>query len=224
LSQKPTNARLASTVVKALREAEVNSINFQYMGTTINGKSVNFLVTGMRYSAVADLVATGRITCNLLGSSSSGSLPKGNIVVATYVPTSGSQGGYAADQFLFPSESFGEYSGSEKATIVHEATHAIHDVFLMTNCLAIEDEATAWLGQALYMRLTPHTLSVGGMLIGGPMDEALKVADKMLASKSRSQTQSLYPNDLQLLKHTIAIEYGFVGGKAGIQSVYDGVP
>jgi hypothetical protein len=218
-----TNARLASSVVKTLREAEVRSINFQYAGTTINGSSVEFVVTGMRYSVVADAVEKGRITCNLLRSSRSDDLPQGNIAVAQYVPSAGDKEGYSPDQFLFRRESFGEFLGAEKATIVHEATHAIHDVYLAKNCLAIEDEATAWLAQALYMRFTPRPVGGGAMLIGGPLDEALKLADKLIATGFGRVTRPVYAPDLQPLKHAIAVEYGLVGGKAGIQSVYDGV-
>ena len=224
MSQKPNNRRLAATVVKTLREAEVGGINFAYKGSTVNNKSVEFIVTGVRYSVVADLVEKGRIVCNLLKSSRSLGLPRGNVAAASYVATSGNEYGDFPDQMLFPTESYGEYSGYEKSVIIHEATHAIHDMFLRQNCLAIEDEATAWLAKALYMRLTPRTTGSGGMLIGGPLDVALKIADKMIAAGFGGRTQPLYPPDIQFLKNTIAVEYGLVGGKAGIQSAYDGVP
>ena len=149
-----TDAELARNVAKVLREAAgLRNTAFQYK---------NFVVTGIRYGVIADLVDAGRIACSV-GTPSSANLPGGSRAVAEYVASPGSRGGHAPDQFILPRSNFGEFIGNERMTIVHEAAHAIHDVFLAMPCLAIEDEATAWLAQAFYLRTSNSSFSLGGL-------------------------------------------------------------
>src|SRR4030095_10804716 len=89
-----------------------------------------------------------------------------------------------ANTMLFSREDFGTSKVSEEITIVHEATHAIFDLFAKSKddrTLSIDDESAAVLASALYIRLCDKNPGNFTMFIDGPEDEALKLADKMIA-------------------------------------------
>jgi hypothetical protein len=209
-----TNLELAQTVVKVLREAATLHLDFQYK---------DFGVTSMRYSVMADYVQQGRIACNV-GVPKLAGYSAGSFARALCVPSAGNEENPPPDQIRLPRENYGEFSGREKMDIVHEATHAIHDVFLARSVLAIEDEATARLAQALYIRKSANTFSLGGMLVDGPLDRALTLADRIISNNVGNRTFQLHEPDVQMLKHAVALEYNYLDGRAGILSVYDGVP
>ena len=201
---------LAATVSRVLSHPAIWYINFEMSG---------LVVTGQRYRMVAQAVESGRITCEV-GVEQSKDLPRGSVTVGLYVPE--------YDQFRFPYENFGSAAGSEKLTIVHEATHAIFDLFSAkeTRVLAIDNETAACLSAALLSRISEMSFG-GGMTIGGSTDEALKVADTILAEtgdflKDR-RTYTVQPWTTTKLRHAIAVDWNLLDGRAGIVDIFNGV-
>lgn len=212
---KPS-AKLARTVLDVLQHPGIKAINF-----CLNDK---LTVTGTRFGVVRKKILEGRITCTV-GVSQVGVL-EGSVARAQYVPGEGTADKLAPNQFRFPHENYGTDFGHEKVTIVHEATHAIFDVFMPgDSALAIDNEAAAFLAAALFVRNSQYSFG-GGLLIGGPEEEALHLADRMMTDMERfdySGTYMLWPSDLSRLRNAVAQEYGLTGGKATIVDLFDGV-
>ncbi len=192
------NPVLKNTVMSVLREQAAWSFNFQYN---------EFLVRGERYQTVVMLLSQDRITCEI-GVPQNDATSTGTKVVAKYDPNK--------HVFRFPSETYGSNSnlGDEKRTIVHEATHAMHDVFLQRRCAALDDEATGWLAGALYTRLKDNLKPQNEIIkftppveIGGAMDTSLKLADKILAATKFPEVAHLHDGDMVDLKAAIADLY-----------------
>jgi hypothetical protein len=204
------NKVLAATVSKVLSHPAIWFINFEMNG---------LVVTGQRYRMVAQAVESGRITCEV-GVGQSKDIPSGSVTVALYDPD--------RDQFRFPYENFGAVGGREKLTIVHEATHAVFDLFSAkeTRVLAIDDEAAACLSTALLSRISELSFG-GGILIGSSTDEALKVADIILAETGDFQrdrrTYFVRPSTITKLRQAIAVDWNLLDGRAGIVDIYNGV-
>lgn len=129
----------------------------------------------------------------------------------------------------FPNDHYGSGPGSERFDIVHEATHALFDCFYGkpagTLILAVEDEAATFLAEAIYSLLPGKVNFWSGTLIpGDPIDEALKVAEKIMAIpgafNSGSPPYHVPSADLISLRSSIQTAYKLLGGAAGIQHLY----
>ena len=204
---------LAKTVADILRDATIQKVRFVLSG---------LWVFGFRYERVLDAVQKGNISCEV-GVPPNQHLPAGYAAKCRYDPDT--------HRLLFPRENYGLSPGTETFDIVHEATHASFDYFYGRRggfyVSAIEDEAAAFLAQAIYSRISPKLWS-GVIFPGDPIEEALKVADKIMAIpgvfREDRPPYHVPPADLMALRGSIQTAYQFVGGAAGIQHVYNGVP
>lgn len=134
------------------------------------------VVTGVRYSVVRQAIQSGKITCT-----------------AGPVPDADGRAGYVTQAkylirqniLAFPSENFASYRGDEMCTVVHEATHAMCDVFAKSKedkILAIRDEACATLAEMLFYRLSGVKHAPSGLKeVGSASYAALKLADVILS-------------------------------------------
>jgi hypothetical protein len=210
------NQVLAATATSVLTHPAIMSVNFELSG---------LLVTGMRFQAVVHAIAAKKITCEV-GVRPDPNLPAGSFAEALYDPKPSPR------QLCFPNEQYGSISGREKFNIVHEATHAMFDCYYGNasgkQILAIDDEAAAWLAEAWYSRVSPFFWG-GPIIQGDPLDEALKLVDKIRAvlsasGSNSSRTYTVPPSDATQLRESVKILYNLVAGKAGIVDVYYGLP
>jgi hypothetical protein len=221
-----TNQKLANTVLRILRQPGIWKMGFQLGG---------LVVTGMRYSMVAKAVADGSIECRAVDQFES----QGRDALAPGMVT---EARYKADlnAMLFSSENYGTTGKArEERTILHEATHAMFDLFANSQderTLAIDDESAAVLAEALYIRLCDKDPGNFTMFIDGPQDEALKLADKMMAEtgdfERDRRTYSLRPEQTQKLRNAVAQDWhftqymgsdGYLTDASGTQYIYNGV-
>lgn len=219
-----TNQKLVQTVLRILRQPGVWKIGFDLAGLT---------VTGMRYSMVAKAIEDGKIECRAVDkfeSQGKDALAPGMVTVATYKAE--------LNAMLFSREDYGSKI-SEERVIFHEATHAIFDLFAKSSddrTLAINDESAAVLAEALYLRCCDKNPGNFAMFIDGPQDEALKLADKMMAEtgdfERDKRTYFLKPPQTQKLRAAVAEDWhftkyigsdGYPTDATGTQYVYDGV-
>jgi hypothetical protein len=209
------NQVLAATVTRVLTHEAIMSVNFE-----LNG----LVVTGVRYQAVVRAIAGGKITCEV-GVAQDPNLPAGSFAECLYDQKPSPR------QLRFPNEQYGSSSGREKFNIVHEATHALFDCYYGNaagkQILAIDDEAAAWLAEALYSRISPFMWG-GPIIQGDPLDEALKLADKIMAVPGmfgrNSRTYTVPPADATQLRDSVKILYSLQDGRAGIVDVFYGMP
>ncbi len=223
-----SNQTLVSTVFNVLSQPQLWKINFE-----LNG----LLVTGVRFSMVAAAVLQGTIGCESRDSftpSPGQALPAGSKIGAIYESP--------IDLMLFPRDDFGKDNVFEKSVILHEATHAMFDLFAKTGndeVLAIDDESAAVLVQALFMRLlndNKGAIHRFSMMIDGSGEHALKLADKMMSEtgdfEKNRRTYTLKSEQTKDLRAAVAKDWGFTrrndpdGGytdSSGIRYIYDGV-
>ena len=217
--------KLANTVTRILRQPGIWKIGFD-----LNG----LCVTGQRFALVAKAIADGTIACESVDSFKPqvGGLAPGMVTAARY--------DIAANTMLFSREDYGTFKVSEEISIVHEATHAIFDLFAKSKddrTLSIDDESAAVLASALYIRLCGKSPGNFTMFIGGPEDEALKLADRMIAEtggfEKDKRTYFLKPQQIQKLRTAVAKDWNFVKkppeadgsvtDSSGTQYIYNGV-
>jgi hypothetical protein len=183
---------------------------------------------------VAKAIEEGKIECHAVDKFAS----QGKDELAAGMTTAAR---YSADlnAMMFSREDYGSKKVKEEFTIVHEATHAIFDLFAnSTNerTLAIDDEAAAVLAEALYIRLCDKPPGNFAMFIDGPQDEALKLADKMMAEtgdfERNKRTYFLKPLQTEKLRNAVAIDWhftkyigsdGYPTDATGTKYIYNGV-
>lgn len=220
-----TNRNLVETVLGVLEHPGIWKINFE-----LN----RLVVTGMRYSMVARAIREGKISCEAVTELKSrpGDKPApGTITEARYDELK--------NVMLFKSEKYGNTS-TEKAVILHEATHALFDLFANTKedrVLGIDDESAAVLAEALYLRLcVTGSLGSYAMVVNGHEELALKLADEMMAETGNFEkdrrTYFLKQEQIEKLRMAVARSWnmvkkvlpdGTVDDRSGAQSIYDGV-
>src|SRR5262249_10480494 len=154
----------------------------------------------------AQAITQGKIECQVVDqfkSQGKDALAAGMVTAARYMADT--------NAMLFSRADYGQSKVSEECTIVHEATHAIFDLFANSTddrTLAINDESVAVLAEALYLRLCDKPPGSFAMFIDGPQDEALKLADKMMAETGNverdKRTYSLQPQQTQKLRDAVA--------------------
>jgi hypothetical protein len=220
-----TNQTLAKTVARILRQHGMSKMGFQLGG---------LVVTGMRYSIVAKAVEEGKIECRVVNEfkpQTSDQLAPGMVTVAEYKSD--------LNAMLFSREDYASVRPSEERVIVHEATHAMFDLFANTQddrTLAIDDESAAVLAEALYLRLCDRPAGNFAMFIDGPQDEALKLADKMMAEtgdfERDRRTYFLKSQQTEKLRAAVARDWhftkyigsdGYETDATGTQYIYNGV-
>src|SRR5262249_52321184 len=125
-----TNRILAARTAGILRHPGLMRLGFD-----LNG----LCVTGIRYIAVAQAIEAGRIACEAVDTmpvTPGQRLAPGTRVAALYSPE--------RNTMYFPREDYGQTSGYERTTILHEATHALFDLLARTDedrVLAVDDES-----------------------------------------------------------------------------------
>jgi hypothetical protein len=213
-----SNQTLKSTVLQILRQADLWKINFELHG---------LLVTGVRYSVIAAAVEQGSISCEAVSTFQviPGHEPEAGMVV-------GAQYDIPKNTILFPSQDYGSLNIYEKSVIVHEATHAIFDMFAKTSSdevLGIYDETAAVLAQSLYLRhftiqakdsaeweklntnqiYAEHRFS---MTIDSSGDHGIKLANKLVAAGKvqNGRTYTVTDEESKELRAAVAKEWGFV--------------
>jgi hypothetical protein len=215
---------LSNTVTRILRQPGIQKIGFSLNGIT---------VTGQGYTMVAQAIADGRINCQTVDNIA----PQGKLAAGMTV-----EARYTADTnvMLFQRADYGSNSVSEERTIVHESTHAMFDLMAKSKNarqLSIDDESAAVLAEALYTRLCDKRVGGFRMVVEGPQDEAMKVADNMMAERGNFETdRSLYilkADDIKMLRDAVAMDWNFtrvVDSKGNITDnrgalyIYNGVP
>ncbi len=220
-----TNKKLKETVLSVIEHPGVWKINFE-----LNG----LVVTGRRYSMVARAIREGKIFCNSVAEFKSVpgvELAAGMVTTARYKEVQ--------NTMLFRGEDYGK-TNIERATIFHEATHALFDLFANTTedrVLGIDDESAAVLAEALYHRLCGVGSSIGyGMTMNGHEQLALELADKMMAEtgdfEKDRRTYFLKPYQIEKFRMAVARSWnmvkkvlpdGTVNDSSGQLSIYDGV-
>jgi hypothetical protein len=168
----------------------------------------------------------------------SGAITRGKITCEVGVPPNPNhRAGYHAEcrykpenrQLRFPNEQYGSITGPETFNIVHEATHAAFDCRYGnpagTQILAMDDEAAAFFAQAIYSRISPYSWS-GTIVEGDPIDEALKLADRIMHSPGPVSHPPYWVPEQELDQLLLSIQgpYDLQGGKAGITHIYYGLP
>jgi hypothetical protein len=220
-----SNQTVVATALRVLRRPGIWNIGFDLHG---------LCVTGQRYAMVAKAIEEGAIKCEVAGKLDPDKgqvLAAGMAIAARYVPD--------VHTMFFRSEDFGSVSGYQQTQILHEATHAIFDLYAKgkdTRTLAVEDEAAAVLAAALYVRLTDVVAISFGNFIDGSEDEALKLADKLMAEtgdfERDRRTYFLRPDQTKKLRDAVAQEWNFVRrvdpdgsitDSTGVQYIYNGV-
>jgi hypothetical protein len=224
-----TNPNLVKIATNILRRPGISKIAYDLAGLT---------VTGMRYSMVAKAIEDGKISCEAVSSfptSPGDKLAPGTKVGAMYRPEK--------NTIYFDRDDYGSTSAYEQSVVLHEATHALFDLFATTNndqVLAINDESAAVLAQAHWFRLCAPNDSIAihgfSIMINGPGETSLALVDRMMAKtgdfmRDRS-TYRLLPDETQKLRTAVAAEWNLVksidpdGGerdRSGIVDIYDGV-
>jgi hypothetical protein len=224
-----TNRTLANTASRVLRHSGIWKIGFE-----LNG----LCVTGQRYAIVAKAIEEGKIACEAVDKFTlkpGQTLAPGTKIGALYDPD--------VNTIFFPREDYGTSSVYEQTVILHEATHATFDLFANTNddrVLAIDDESAAVLAQALYLRLCTDSDSTAthrfSMMIDGPGELALKLADRMMSEtgdfEKDKRTYFLRAEQTLKLRAAVAQDWnlikevlpdGTVSDRTGVQSIYNGV-
>jgi hypothetical protein len=195
-----TDPTLAATVLRILREPGIQKINF-----SLNA----IIVKGQDYAPVAQAIADGRIQCQVVKQfASQGELARGMSVEARYETDS--------NVMLFQRANYGS-TASEERTILHEATHAMFDLRGSKKHnirqISIDDESAAVLVEALYTRLCKKELMGFKMVQYGPQDEALRIADNMMAERNNFEDDTsmyvLKEEDLQMLRAAVATDWNF---------------
>ena len=95
-----------------------------------------------------------------------------------------------------------------------------------TPILASEDEAAAFLAQAIFSRKSTYMWG-GPVVPGDPIYEALMLSDKIMQNpgyRVNGPPYNVPANDLITLRRSIQTAYNFVNGTAGIQHLYYGIP
>jgi hypothetical protein len=223
-----TNRILAARAAAILRDPGL----MRLVGFDLNG----LCVSGLRYTVVAQAIEDGRITCAAVDAmpvDPGRRLAPGTVVAALYSPE--------ANTMYFPRETYGEASGYERSTILHEATHALFDLFAggpEDRVLAVDDESAAVLAQAFYIRLADETDAVHRftMLVNGPGACALDLADAILGHTAYFQRERriyvVRPPEAMLLRAAVAREWNLIRevmpdgterDRTGIRTIYNGV-
>jgi hypothetical protein len=200
-NEPETNEALKTTVTGILNRPCLAKINF-----SLNG----LLVTGARLAVVARAVNEAQIRCIVVSAFTAAGQPaKGNVIEAHYDTDT--------HAMQFERQNYGVTSISERATIVHEATHAMFDLCAPADNatqLSIDDEAAAALAAALYVRLCENGHTGGfGMEIDGPEGQALKLADVIISETTGQEgklTYVLTPVQTQDLRAAVAAKYMFI--------------
>ena len=224
-----TNRTLVATALSVLRKPGIWKIGFDLHG---------LCVTGQRLIMVAKAIEDGKIACEAVDRfvlKPGQTLAPGTKIGAVYDPD--------LNTMFFPREDYGKSSVYEQTVILHEATHAMFDLFAKTDddrVLAVEDESAAVLAQALYLRVCADNDSMAihrfAMMIDGPGETALKLADKMMADtgdfEKDKRTYFLRPDQTLKLRGAVAVEWnlvretlpdGTVHDRTGQLSIYNGV-
>ncbi len=209
------NQELASRVTRILSDAWSQKIKF-----TLSGCFTNVRVDG--YQLVVDAIARGKITCEV-GVPPNPNLRAGIHAECRYTPEN--------RQLHFPNEQYGSITGPETFNIMHEATHAAFDCRYGnpagTQILAMDDEAAAFFAQAVYSRISPYSWN-GTIVEGDPIDQALKLADKIMHRTARVSQPPYWVSEKDLDQLLLSIQrpdqYDLQGGKAGITHTYYGLP
>jgi hypothetical protein len=212
-----TNETLVKTVTGILRQPGLMKLNFQ-----LNG----LLVTGERLGRVAQAVEQGLIVCDTLGNYDlpKDEIPEGGVRDAHYTTK--------LNVMLFERQNYAA-SGlpSEETTIVHEATHAAFDLFAPSSkyaVLAIDDESSAVLAAALYLKLCKTW--PGSFAADRPSSEAWDLADLVMSETdgfADKRTYVLKHDQTQKLRAAVAAQWGFIkkgpADNSRAKYVYDGV-
>jgi hypothetical protein len=223
-----TNSKLVQTATGILRKPGISKIAYE-----LNG----LLVTGTRYSMVAAAILDGRISCEAVSSfstSKADSLAPLTKIGAKYDPDT--------NTMFFSSESYGSSNAYEQSVVLHEATHAMFDLYASCGdpgVLAINDESAAVLAQAHFFRLCAPNESMSihrfSMQIDGPGETSLALVDKMMADTGdfvrNTDVYRLKPTQTEKLRTAVAQEWNLVRivesdgvrDRSGILDVYDGV-
>jgi hypothetical protein len=216
---------LTNTVTSILRQPGLAKLAFNLGGLE---------VTGSKLGSVADAIAAGKIKCLTVTefvSQGKNELAAGMTVAARYE--------IKKNAMVFEKESYGSSPGEDR-TIVHEAVHAIFDLNAGPKGkqnLAVDDEAAAVLTEAFYIRLCNKPVGGFKMMVDGPQEHALNLADEVLIETdnfvAKPGTYMLRPDQLESLRAAVAKDWNFTTfvGKDGLPTdnrnlkyVYDGVP
>lgn len=217
------NQTIKETVLSVLSNPGVRKINFNLNGLT---------VAGHRYALVAALVRSGKIACEIVSQmpvTPGQAPPEGSIVEAMYDSDTNTMYFKRADYGRS-----GIAAGIERGVILHEATHALFDVFAKSGndqVLGIDDESAAVLAQALYLKLCElgdmYAISNFKMLADGSGDLALKLADTILAANAGERLSNLQPQQMVSFRNRVAVEWNLVADgasdRSGAMSIYNGV-
>ena len=213
-----TNARLTKTLIDLLADPAIKKINFRY-------KSI--VVTGMRYSMVSDALAKGRLQCQTGVDpivNSGGFVRKARYEVGGVIRFRDEWYGSGANQ-------------QEQLHMLHEATHAMHDLFGTPanplTILGIDDEVISALACALFSRLTMvqpgrvsrTTYHFAAGEVDGYEDYALEAADRVLVFNHNADDPRTIGVDgtiTQKFRDKVAASWGLVGGRAGETAWYTG--
>lgn len=193
---------LTATVTRVLRQPALARLGFN-----LNG----LIVTGDRYGAVARAIDRGDIKCVAVDSFAAqgkDELAAGTAVEARYSAD--------ANAMKFQRADYGANSVHEERTILHEATHAIFDLYASSKnarVLSIDDESAAVLAEAFYIRLVSQKVGGFKMMADGPGEPALALADEVLRATdgfADRQVAVLTPTQTEDLRAAVARQWNFV--------------
>lgn len=195
-----TNKTLAKNASLILRQPGITKINFQLGG---------LLVTGQKLVQVAQAIDDGKIECMTVKDLKAGptGLAKGMLIEAKYKEE--------LNAMLFRDENYGTAPGEDR-TVVHEAVHAMFDLTtpgLNFRTLAIDDESSAVLTEAIYIKVCDKPLGGFKMMADGPQEKAWDLAGQMSVETDNFSTGSPYmltPDQTEDLRKAVAKDWNFV--------------
>ena len=229
------NQDLVNTALEVLREPNIWKINFQ-----LN----SLLVTGHRFSMVARAIEQGSISIKKadLNSATPSQRDADRKLTAAqyrddhtiYVPHTGY--GQAANDTPIEKNK----AAHEKSVIIHEATHAMFDLFAPSKdyrTLIVHDETSAILAQAFYIKLGDHQDAKHDFIrrIDGSGDHALNLVENVVNEPGYSPNSTYIFKDslrLQQLQNAVRSDYdlvvktdknGFISDSRNAQYIYNGV-
>ena len=159
---RKSSSRLKNTVMKVLTTAEIRWVNIEYV---IN-RALTLNINSLSYFAVAAAIAKDRIDCVVDSSL--------DVTQAFYDASS--------DELTASNKDYGSENSTdyrlERALLVHEATHAVLDMYKGQSLPVIDEETIGYLAQAIYSRATKAPA------VGGP----LGAARRLITEKSKGVT------------------------------------
>lgn len=162
------SSKLKRTVQSVLTTAEIRWVNIEY----VISPALTVDINALSYFAVVAALHKGRIVC----------------VVDSSLPVTSASYDGDANELAAANKNYGSSSSTdyrlERALLVHEATHAVLDMYKGQTLPILHEETIGYLAQAIYSRAT------NAPAVGGALGEARKLIYKKSKGVTAAQLNS----------------------------------